>query len=215
VVVGAALGSLIVGPAPAFRQPCDPAKCGLDFSEPPTDEDIEIMASLTTSPIDRLLASQANNPFLSYEAARKARPLEPQMPAGLTRWDGDHDGDDGRYIYRSINTDDLEQLRGDGSLRPRGKSGTVRQHVQNSPTHFLSASETYKGAQELMHPYGIIVIDVEELRATGSRVKWNSDVLNDLRSQRATQTEIENSERTQEVLVINGIARSAIVGWLP
>ena len=210
-LVGGAIAGMILGPAIEMSRPCDPAICGLDFSMP-EEEDFEYEYD---SPVDQLVRRHAE-PGVATEgpvSTMGARSRQGSRTSASTQpASRDEPTEEGERVWRALNEDDVERLKLGLRLRPKGVGGSILDQVQGKPTKYISASSTEAAARLMESAYGVAEIDVEKLLGTGSTIVNHENVLLEIRTSRGgRQIDRSNAQRTQEVLIKNGIDPSAIV----
>jgi hypothetical protein len=113
-------------------------------------------------------------------------------------------------IYRALTPEDLEYHNDWLRMMPKGKGGSITDHVQGYPTKYLSASETFAGTFRFRRESGVAVLDTDILLRTGSGIVPHANVLADV-SRHGRPLDVTNVTTAQEILITGGIDPTAVI----
>ena len=124
------------------------------------------------------------------------------------------------YLYRAITDQDYAEYASSffTHIKPRAPGGTILQQIEGNgvKTKYISASQSYAGTARFQNSsQGVIKIDKDKLIELGSGVVDHANLLAAAANSIDPVRTRKNVESADEVLITNGIPKSAIVRYVP
>jgi hypothetical protein len=102
-------------------------------------------------------------------------------------------------VYRHISAADRARLDAGQSLVPKGRDGSIADHVAGGDTRYISASPDVSKIGDFDHGHGLIAINIKRAMASGAGYVDHKNVLQYLR-RKALPRVYQNAVNAEEVL---------------
>ena len=112
--------------------------------------------------------------------------------------------------YRALSDSDLASYMAGKRIMPKGSGGKIIDHIKGFDTKYISLSQSRSGVGRFIGSNGVVEVDLDALRRTGSGIVPHEQVLQAARRLGSVR-DVENVISASEILVTGGIDPSAIL----